>query len=296
MERSAWPKNLSSSHKHAIQEHLHGQNPTKKLRHLFDAHSQSGNDTGQPLFAEDLIVNALRSFSNTLSPSSSSKSYEVFQVPSNACVISEVSEENESINTPDPRKTSETWTEGSSNFTDDGHSWRNYVEIWLQNSEFPRITLDRRTEVSSHFNDDDAYSWRKYGQKEILGFEFPRGYYRCTHRHVQGCPATKRVQRLSYDPSLFEITYRGHHICKGPHPLGPLLAPFILDSPSPRDDSILLSNHTSLIAKQDNNDNPFSPSTFTSVNHEQKLPGEDDVNPHGHSHDDNSNNNNNQPA
>ncbi|XP_030455946.2 probable WRKY transcription factor 70 [Syzygium oleosum] len=138
MERSAWPKNLSSSRKHAIKELLHGQNRTKKLRDLFDAHSQTGNNTGQPLFAEDLIVNALRSFSNTLSLSSSSESYEVFPVPTNACVMSEVSEENESINTPVPRKTSETWTEVISNFMDDGFSWRNYVETWLQNSEFPR--------------------------------------------------------------------------------------------------------------------------------------------------------------
>ncbi|KAI9072546.1 hypothetical protein K1719_045505 [Acacia pycnantha] len=60
---------------------------------------------------------------------------------------------------------------------------------------------------------DDGYSWRKYGQKDILGSKFPRGYYRCTHRNVQGCLATKQVQRSDEDPTILEITYRGRHTC-----------------------------------------------------------------------------------
>lgn len=60
---------------------------------------------------------------------------------------------------------------------------------------------------------DDKYNWRKYGQKDILGAKYPRGYYRCTHRHAQGCLATKQVQRSDNDPTLFEITYRGRHTC-----------------------------------------------------------------------------------
>ncbi|XP_023757904.1 probable WRKY transcription factor 46 [Lactuca sativa] len=59
----------------------------------------------------------------------------------------------------------------------------------------------------------DGYSWRKYGQKDILGANHPRAYYRCTHRHVQGCLATKQVQRSDEDSSVFEITYRGRHTC-----------------------------------------------------------------------------------
>ncbi|XP_056172568.1 uncharacterized protein LOC115677040 isoform X2 [Syzygium oleosum] len=137
MERFAWPEYLSSSRKHAIQELLHGQNPTKKLRHLLDAHSQTGNDTGQPLFAEDLIVNALRSFSNTLSLSSSSESYEVLQVPTNACVRSEVSEGSESINTPVPRKTLDTWTRLDQNLMDDGQQWRTCDQKLILNSKLP---------------------------------------------------------------------------------------------------------------------------------------------------------------
>ncbi|CAJ1974360.1 unnamed protein product [Sphenostylis stenocarpa] len=60
---------------------------------------------------------------------------------------------------------------------------------------------------------DDGYSWRKYGQKDILGAMYPRGYYRCTHRNVQGCMATKQVQRSDEDPTIFEINYRGKHTC-----------------------------------------------------------------------------------
>lgn len=60
---------------------------------------------------------------------------------------------------------------------------------------------------------DDGFSWRKYGQKDILGAKYPRGYYRCTHRNVQGCLATKQVQRSDEDTTIFEITYRGRHTC-----------------------------------------------------------------------------------
>ncbi|KAE8699799.1 hypothetical protein F3Y22_tig00110570pilonHSYRG00228 [Hibiscus syriacus] len=60
---------------------------------------------------------------------------------------------------------------------------------------------------------DDGYCWRKYGQKAILGSNFPRGYYRCTHRHSQGCLAIKQVQRSDNDPSNFEVKYKGRHTC-----------------------------------------------------------------------------------
>ncbi|CAL5407597.1 unnamed protein product [Camellia sinensis] len=60
---------------------------------------------------------------------------------------------------------------------------------------------------------DDGFAWRKYGQKEILGYKFPRGYYRCTHQKLYHCPAKKQVQRLDNDPFIFEITYRGDHTC-----------------------------------------------------------------------------------
>lgn len=71
---------------------------------------------------------------------------------------------------------------------------------------------------------DDGFSWRKYGQKDILGAKYPRGYYRCTHRNVQGCLATKQVQRADEDPNIFEITYRGRHTCTKASLVNPLPA------------------------------------------------------------------------
>ncbi|KAE8807527.1 hypothetical protein D1007_16061 [Hordeum vulgare] len=60
---------------------------------------------------------------------------------------------------------------------------------------------------------NDGLSWRKYGQKDILGATYPRAYFRCTHRHTQGCQATKQVQRTHADPLLFEVAYHGEHTC-----------------------------------------------------------------------------------
>ncbi|XP_055817148.1 probable WRKY transcription factor 41 [Solanum dulcamara] len=61
---------------------------------------------------------------------------------------------------------------------------------------------------------EDGYSWRKYGQKDILGANHPRAYYRCTHRNTQGCLATKQVQKRDGDSTIFEVTYKGRHSCK----------------------------------------------------------------------------------
>jgi hypothetical protein len=46
------------------------------------------------------------------------------------------------------------------------------------------------------------------------GFEsLRRGYYRCTYRNAQGCPATKHVQRSDADLAVFDVTYQGAHTC-----------------------------------------------------------------------------------
>ncbi|CAK9175571.1 unnamed protein product [Ilex paraguariensis] len=81
---------------------------------------------------------------------------------------------------------------------------------------------------------DDGHSWRKYGQKDILGAKYPRGYYRCSHRNVQGCLATKQVQRSDEDPTIFEINYRGRHTCT-PTQGSYLTPPQSSSSPSPPD-------------------------------------------------------------
>ncbi|KAL6139020.1 hypothetical protein ACLB2K_064298 [Fragaria x ananassa] len=60
---------------------------------------------------------------------------------------------------------------------------------------------------------DDGHAWRKYGQKQILNARHPRSYFRCSHKYEQGCKATKQVQKVEDDPSLFRTTYFGNHTC-----------------------------------------------------------------------------------
>ncbi|KAL0452642.1 UNVERIFIED_CONTAM: WRKY DNA-binding transcription factor 70 [Sesamum latifolium] len=59
---------------------------------------------------------------------------------------------------------------------------------------------------------EDGYAWRKYGQKDILDSQYPRCYFRCTHKY-EGCKATKQVQRIKEEPILYQITYFNHHTC-----------------------------------------------------------------------------------
>nr|XP_017249823.1 PREDICTED: probable WRKY transcription factor 11 [Daucus carota subsp. sativus] len=55
----------------------------------------------------------------------------------------------------------------------------------------------------------DEYSWKKYDQKLVPGTVFPRGYYKCNT--FKGCPARKRVERTSNDPTVLILTYEGEH-------------------------------------------------------------------------------------
>ncbi|CAH9139674.1 unnamed protein product [Cuscuta epithymum] len=58
---------------------------------------------------------------------------------------------------------------------------------------------------------EDGGAWRKYGQKIILKSEYPRCYFRCTHKYVAGCRATKQVQR-THD-GMYQSTYYSRHTC-----------------------------------------------------------------------------------
>ncbi|XP_012435760.1 probable WRKY transcription factor 30 isoform X1 [Gossypium raimondii] len=91
----------------------------------------------------------------------------------------------------------------------------NYVYSCACRKSLARWTHQVRVRpgTATEGNLDDGFSWRKYGQKDILGAKYPRGYYRCTHRNVQGCLATKQVQRSDDDPTIFDVAYRGRHTC-----------------------------------------------------------------------------------
>lgn len=104
---------------------------------------------------------------------------------------------------------------------------------------------------------DDGQAWRKYGQKEILNSNNPRSYFRCTHKFDQGCKAQKQVQKSEDDPSIFIITYMGHHTCNNPSHLPEMIQNFSGD------------NSTCLISFESN---AAIPSNNTNYN---KKPGQD---------------------
>ncbi|KAL9328762.1 hypothetical protein ACSQ67_003765 [Phaseolus vulgaris] len=76
-------------------------------------------------------------------------------------------------------------------------------------TEQVRVKIQDGVEEPLH----DGYSWRKYGQKKILTAKHPRSSYRCTFSKTTGCWAKKQVQRSEEDPNVFDISYRGSHIC-----------------------------------------------------------------------------------
>ena len=105
----------------------------------------------------------------------------------------------------------------------------------------------------------------------MLGY-ICRHYYRCTHKHDQGCQATKHVQKILEDPSKFRTTYIGHHTCRNFLKVPELL----LDSSPPSgDSSVLLSFDNTVTNKQDN---PFFTS-FQPIKQEYKeeIPTHDDI-------------------
>ncbi|GMJ00063.1 hypothetical protein HRI_003675500 [Hibiscus trionum] len=94
---------------------------------------------------------------------------------------------------------------------DSGRGFKEVDQFSLYASK-KRKTLYKET--GSEVYPEDGFCWRKYGQKDILGSKYPRNYYRCTHRHTQGCLARKQAQRTDDDPRIIEITYIGTHTCK----------------------------------------------------------------------------------
>lgn len=83
-----------------------------------------------------------------------------------------------------------------------------------------RIKHRGNSQFLRHF-DHDGFSWRKYGQKSVIGAKYQRSYYRCAHKHTQGCSAMKQVKPTDSDPLLFHVEYFRKHSCAhsaNPHP------------------------------------------------------------------------------
>lgn len=92
-----------------------------------------------------------------------------------------------------------------------------------------------------------------------------RNYFRCTHRHEQGCLATKQVQQIDENPPLYRSTYFGRHTCKNLLKASQLL----MDSSSSKDQSSMISfgNNTHITDKQNY---PYFFSFSSSVKQENK--------------------------
>ncbi|XP_048134596.1 uncharacterized protein LOC115726293 [Rhodamnia argentea] len=99
-------------------------------------------------------------------------------------------------------------TSGEGSYRDDGSTPRKR-EVNQRWTELVRVNPASGLEGAP----EDGYSWRKDGQNDILGSKYPREYYRCMHRKVNGCLAKKQVQRSDDEPTVFEIMYDGKHTC-----------------------------------------------------------------------------------
>ncbi|CAN1772010.1 WRKY DNA-binding transcription factor 70 [Linum perenne] len=179
-------ENLPPHRRNAIHEILRGRDFTCQLKQLL----HGGGDGGS---AEDLVAKILTSFSQTLSilnnnvAETSTSADEVSQ-----CLDapkSEISSGDDSVSKGSYAKDER---RGYCKKTLPSNSWVN---------ETPTLV-------------DDGHGWRKYGQKTIHKSDFPRHYYRCTHKHDQKCQATKQVQMIQSDPTpIYRTTYSGRHTC-----------------------------------------------------------------------------------
>ncbi|GJN31392.1 hypothetical protein PR202_gb19786 [Eleusine coracana subsp. coracana] len=112
---------------------------------------------------------------------------------------------------------------------------------------------------------DDGHIWRKYGQKEIQNSSNPRGYFRCTHRSDQGCPAKRQVQRCDADPSKHVVTYYGEHTCRDPSQIVPIVIHAAGDAPPDGGASNLISFALSRANAGSNNGGASSSQTVAAV-------------------------------
>ncbi|KAF8007541.1 hypothetical protein BT93_K1529 [Corymbia citriodora subsp. variegata] len=221
----------------AMKELVRGQDLAKQLQETM---SRGGSPSESTEDAAHELVSSFTNVLSMLSPSESDDCSQVSDGPDNRTAKSEGSSE-ESSKRKDGRgrykrrRGSETWSKISTTLVDDGHAWR------------------------------------KYGQKSILNSDFPRSYYRCTHKMEQKCPATKQVQMISKDPPMYQSTYYGHHTCKNL-----LNSPQIFLDPEDEDAKKLVSFSSNAASSQNNAF--FSSLSFGSIKEEPRqetVPGGD---------------------
>ncbi|KAI3677782.1 hypothetical protein L6452_37052 [Arctium lappa] len=258
METPTWSESLPINRKKAIHELTQGQEWTDKLRQILQ---RSDHIESDPTSLDGVVDRILGMFDNTLSIMGSSSFNQPFQLPTNylqsTCSIDEQKSSKPddgflfqssylhslcSLDDQESRKFNETFPLQAS-YLESFHKSRKsdknsrmVIPVKIKRGCYKRKNSWASTQLTSGLT-DDGHAWRKYGQKKILESKHERSYYRCTYKLDQGCLATKQVQKIEDEPPLYKITYMRSHTCKNLQ-----RAPqIILDSPNPRDTSILLN-------------------------------------------------------
>lgn len=203
-----------------IGELLKGKDYATQLLSLLKKPRSSG-DRGGSVSAEGLALQISRSFSESISALNSREGNEICRIVPADGVVGVSSVDRSSKTSDNSRK--------RLGVKDRRGCYRR------RNVAHSSVTVSPTVE--------DGHAWRKYGQKEILNTTYPRCYFRCTHKHDQGCKATKQVQRMKEDPVMYQTTYFGHHTCHDTL----MRAPQIISDPM---DSFLLSFETKTSTRQ----------------------------------------------
>ncbi|KAK9070009.1 hypothetical protein SSX86_010407 [Deinandra increscens subsp. villosa] len=235
MEFSSWPESSAINRIKAIQELTQGQILTDWLQEMIGQPEKV--ESNLELF-DDALAQIIGVFGNTVS---------VFKSSSNFNNISF----NQTHDMTSPNDCDD-------NMLKDTKYVKAMMPLKVRRGCYKRSknTMIHTTVTFNLVN--DGYAWRKYGQKEIINSEHPRQYYRCTHKYEQGCKATKQVQMIDDEPSKYMITYHRHHTCSNSQ----TPCHIILDSPSPKENSVLISFDTNPLIKK-KQVSGFSPSLTT---------------------------------
>ncbi|XP_045794019.1 WRKY DNA-binding transcription factor 70-like [Trifolium pratense] len=206
-------ENLAHGRGKVIDELLRGRELANQLRHLLNESGDidhNNNDSTTP-FAENLLKEVLMTFTNSL----------LFLNNNN--LTSDVSDAQ--------------LTKSEDSLESNCKSTSIVKE---RRGCYKRRKVSQTWEKESEQPEEDGHQWRKYGQKKILHNDFPRNYYRCTHKYEQGCKATKQVQKIQEDPLLHKTTYYGHHTCR------------LIQNPEIIVDSLSPAHHSSMFLSFDN--------------------------------------------
>ncbi|KAL7229313.1 hypothetical protein ACSBR2_007921 [Camellia fascicularis] len=189
-------KSCSSNRKRAVEEMIKGRDVATQLQNLLQ--KPCGGDGS--VLAEELVVEILRSFTQTLFLMSSccDESGEVCQIPATTTQVGSPSCGGGG---------------GDLRSVDSGESSK-MPAVKDRRGCYKRKKNTSETWITVSPTMEDSYAWRKYGQKQILKAKFPRCYFRCTHKPDQGCLATKQVQKIQEDPNMYQTKYFGFHTCR----------------------------------------------------------------------------------